>query len=118
MGDSDPEVRDAASAAFGAAMKAVGEKAVLPLLVDIAQDNLKMQKVCSGKVIYFPKYFLSHSCSDSSDLQIREYHDKAVQECGSEVVASMVASVHKASVSSYAFYFYFQTFTHRIAVGS
>lgn len=44
-GDSDPEVRDASYAALGAAMKAVGEKACMVLISDIAEDKMKMSKV-------------------------------------------------------------------------
>ena len=46
-GDSDPEVRDASFSALGAAMKAVGEKASMVLLADIAEDKTKMAKVFS-----------------------------------------------------------------------
>ncbi|VDO17394.1 unnamed protein product [Brugia timori] len=45
-GDSDPEVRDASYAALGAAMKAVGEKSCMVLLADIAEEKVKMAKVC------------------------------------------------------------------------
>lgn len=45
-GDSDPEVRDASYAALGAAMKAVGEKSCMVLLADIAEDKVKITKVC------------------------------------------------------------------------
>ena len=44
-GDPDPEVRDAAYAALGSAMKAVGEKPMLSFLSDIVEDKLKMAKV-------------------------------------------------------------------------
>ncbi len=43
--ESDPEVRDAAAAALGSAMKAVGEKPMLPLLTVIQEDSAKMAKV-------------------------------------------------------------------------
>ncbi|MFH4974191.1 hypothetical protein AB6A40_000900 [Gnathostoma spinigerum] len=71
-GDPDPEVRDAAYAALGAAMKAVGEKACLVLISDIAEDKTKMSK-------------------------IKEFCEKAIQEAGPDVVSAMVQSIHKSN---------------------
>ncbi|KAK6736923.1 hypothetical protein RB195_019549 [Necator americanus] len=70
-GDSDAEVRDASYAALGSAMRAVGEKASLPLLSEILEDKLKMGK-------------------------IREFYQKACEEAGPEVITQMVQSIHKA----------------------
>ncbi|KHJ97209.1 HEAT repeat protein [Oesophagostomum dentatum] len=70
-GDSDAEVRDASYAALGCAMRAIGEKACLPLLSDILEDKLKMGK-------------------------IKEFYQKACEEAGPEVITQMVQSVHKA----------------------
>uniref|UniRef100_A0A1I7XQC1 Cytoskeleton-associated protein 5 n=1 Tax=Heterorhabditis bacteriophora TaxID=37862 RepID=A0A1I7XQC1_HETBA len=74
-GDSDPEVRDASYAALGSAMRAIGEKACLPLLADIAEDKLKMSK-------------------------IKEFYNKACEEAGPEIVAQMVQSIHKADMKA------------------
>lgn len=52
-GDSDPEVRDASYAALGAAMKAVGEKSCMVLLADIAEDKVKIAKVCYQSSNFF-----------------------------------------------------------------
>ncbi|KIH58944.1 HEAT repeat protein, partial [Ancylostoma duodenale] len=73
-GDSDAEVRDASYAALGSAMRAIGEKACLPLLSDILEDKLKMGK-------------------------IKEFYQKACEEAGPEVITQMVQSIHKADVS-------------------
>ncbi|EYC31023.1 hypothetical protein Y032_0004g1910 [Ancylostoma ceylanicum] len=70
-GDSDAEVRDASYAALGSAMRAIGEKACLPLLSDILEDKLKMGK-------------------------IKEFYQKACEEAGPEVITQMVQSIHKA----------------------
>uniref|UniRef100_A0A914RZI1 TOG domain-containing protein n=1 Tax=Parascaris equorum TaxID=6256 RepID=A0A914RZI1_PAREQ len=72
-GDSDPEVRDASYAALGAAMKAVGEKACMVLISDIAEDKMKMSK-------------------------IKDFCEKAIQEAGPDVVSVMVQSMHKSNV--------------------
>lgn len=45
VSESDPEVRDSACVSLGAIMKAVGKKAALPFLGNIASENLKMKKV-------------------------------------------------------------------------
>ncbi|VDK56206.1 unnamed protein product [Anisakis simplex] len=74
-GDSDPEVREASYAALGAAMKAIGEKACLVLVSDIAEDKLKMTKI-------------KHFC------------EKAIQEAGPDVVSVMVQSMHKSNQRS------------------
>uniref|UniRef100_A0A914ZKU7 TOG domain-containing protein n=3 Tax=Parascaris univalens TaxID=6257 RepID=A0A914ZKU7_PARUN len=71
-GDSDPEVRDASYAALGAAMKAVGEKACMVLISDIAEDKMKMSK-------------------------IKDFCEKAIQEAGPDVVSVMVQSMHKSN---------------------
>ncbi|VDM74212.1 unnamed protein product [Strongylus vulgaris] len=52
-------------------MRAVGEKACLPLLSDILEDKLKMGK-------------------------IKEFYQKACEEAGPEVITQMVQSIHKA----------------------
>ncbi|KAK0402445.1 hypothetical protein QR680_016337 [Steinernema hermaphroditum] len=59
-GESDPDVREASYAALGAIMKALGEKAAMMFLSDIAEDKLKMGK-------------------------IQEFRDKALAECPNPV---------------------------------
>eukprot|EP00080_Pristionchus_pacificus_P000601 PDM60621.1 zyg-9 [Pristionchus pacificus] len=44
-GDADTEVREAACAALGAAMAVIGEKPMMTMMGDIADDKLKMGKV-------------------------------------------------------------------------
>uniref|UniRef100_A0A914V058 TOG domain-containing protein n=1 Tax=Plectus sambesii TaxID=2011161 RepID=A0A914V058_9BILA len=70
--DPDPEVRDAAYAALGSAMKAIGEKPMLSFLSDIVEDKIKMAK-------------------------IKEFYETAVKEAGDDVVTMMVQSVHKTN---------------------
>jgi len=43
--DSDPEVREAAYAALGSAMRTIGEKPMMTLIKTIADDKLKITKV-------------------------------------------------------------------------
>ncbi|CAD6186294.1 unnamed protein product [Caenorhabditis auriculariae] len=76
-GDSDPEVRDASYAAMGSMMRTIGEKPSLQLLADIVPDKLKMDK-------------------------IRDFHQKALEEAGADVVSQMVQSVHKADAPAAA----------------
>ncbi|KRX90238.1 Cytoskeleton-associated protein 5 [Trichinella pseudospiralis] len=44
IGESDVEVRDAAAAAIGTLLKAVGESTLKPFITEIADDHLKMNK--------------------------------------------------------------------------
>ena len=64
--ESDPEVRDASYSALAAAMWAIGEKSLLPLLSDIASDKTKMGK-------------------------IKEFYEKIVKEVGPPVVVPVSA---------------------------
>lgn len=61
-GDSDPEVREASYSAIGAAMKAIGEKACMVLLTEIAEDKTKMTKVLSICVTYKYCYIYVINC--------------------------------------------------------
>ncbi|KRX90239.1 Cytoskeleton-associated protein 5 [Trichinella pseudospiralis] len=45
IGESDVEVRDAAAAAIGTLLKAVGESTLKPFITEIADDHLKMNKI-------------------------------------------------------------------------
>lgn len=53
INESDPTVRDSAAEAIGTLMKLVGEKAIMPFLVDLEKDNLKMTKIkeCCEKAV-------------------------------------------------------------------
>uniref|UniRef100_A0A1I8AIN5 TOG domain-containing protein n=1 Tax=Steinernema glaseri TaxID=37863 RepID=A0A1I8AIN5_9BILA len=66
-GESDPDVREASYAALGAIMKALGEKAAMMFLTDIAEDKLKMGK-------------------------IQEFRDKAAAEAAAEEAAKAAES--------------------------
>uniref|UniRef100_A0A158R650 Cytoskeleton-associated protein 5 n=1 Tax=Syphacia muris TaxID=451379 RepID=A0A158R650_9BILA len=48
-GDSDPDVREASYSGLGAVMKAIGEKACMVLLTEIADDKTKMSKVLAAR---------------------------------------------------------------------
>uniref|UniRef100_A0AAF5D4A5 TOG domain-containing protein n=1 Tax=Strongyloides stercoralis TaxID=6248 RepID=A0AAF5D4A5_STRER len=69
-GVSDPEARDSACAALGALQRVIGEKAIINLLGDAANDKTKMTK-------------------------INEFCAKMIEENG-PAVSEMVQSVHKA----------------------
>ncbi|VDM27623.1 unnamed protein product [Toxocara canis] len=86
-GDSDPEVREASYAALGAAMKAIGEKACLVLISDIAEDKLKMTKIRNTIL------------NTTDSFSIKDFCEKAIQEAGPDVVSVMVQSIHKSNHS-------------------
>ncbi|TKR95208.1 hypothetical protein L596_009406 [Steinernema carpocapsae] len=76
-GESDPEVREASYQALGALMKAVGEKAALVFISEIAEDKIKMGK-------------------------ITEYRDKAAAEAAAAEAAKAAESAPAQQSSSAA----------------
>jgi hypothetical protein len=61
--DSDPEVREAAYAALGSAMRTIGEKSMMTLLTAIADDKLKITKVsCVSIFLYYDLLYRLRIC--------------------------------------------------------
>nr|CAD7598277.1 unnamed protein product [Timema genevievae] len=54
LNEPDPTVRDNAAEALGTAMKAVGEKAIMPFMTDLDNSKLTKIKECCEKAVMLP----------------------------------------------------------------